>query len=623
MIAAILVGLLKANLTAGAAVLLVLAVRKLVRPWFGARAAYALWLAPLVAAATVLLPHPQLATPMSPIVLSAETAAISVADEFVAQAPVVAQAGWPDALTLLFAAWLVGTLAAGALVLWRQRRFTATMGRLAPSETEGLFRAESPDVGPAVVGVFRPRIVAPADFEARFAPDERTLILTHERAHLAGGDSAINAFACAAQCVNWFNPLVHLAVHVLRIDQELACDAAVIGRFPAQRRAYAELLLKTQIAHHPLPLGCLWPAGADHPLKERIAMLKSPPPAGAMRALGLAVAAGLSLGAGGLAWAAQPAASHLEPADAAKLLRPGETIMCKPDANRELHNCEIKGSPFTAIATAADVQREWPAQAKAAGLTGWVVLQCAPNLAAGRLEGCKGYHYGGAAERPELKAAFETAAARVISVIRLKTNPGPNDAVLPPTGFYTIEFNDHPSLPGGPPTNPPVTRYPDFLPDRDGKVAAPRKVSEAASPAHKLLAAFAPPARPTQKESPTPTAQAAPTPAGGVAAFLRSPNWSRRPTLEDLVQAYPPEAVKAKVEGDAVLHCQVTATGKLADCSVLRETPEGAGFGAAALRLTDLFEAREQAPDGGPKRGTDIRMPVRFRLPNAAAPSAN
>jgi beta-lactamase regulating signal transducer with metallopeptidase domain len=613
---AILMGLLKANLAAGAAVLFVLAVRKLVRSRFGARAAYALWLAPLAAAAAVLLPHPQLVTPMSPMVRSAETAAISMADEFVAQAPARAQTGWPDALTLLFAAWLAGTLAAGALVLWRQRRFTATMGRLAPSETEGLFRAESPDVGPAVVGVFRPRIVAPADFEARFAPDERALILSHERAHLAGGDAAINALACAAQCVSWFNPLVHLAVRALRIDQELACDAAVIGRFPAQRRAYAELLLKTQIASQPLPFGCHWPAGADHPLKERIAMLKSPLPAGSMRRMGLVVAAALSVGIGGLAWSAQP--SHLEPADAAKLVGPGETFLCKPDANRELHNCEIKGSPFAVIATAADVQREWPAEAKKAGLTGWVTLQCAPNLGSGRFESCKGYHYGGAAERPDLQTAFEQAAVRVIGVIRLKTKLTAHDAVLPPAGFYTIEFNDHPAMLGGPPVGPPTTRYPDFLPDLHGRVAAPVAVKTPASyaPEHYVL---------------PPRAAEPRTRLNGLQPAAFKSIWIKKPTGDDLVALYPAEAAKANVSAALTMTCRIASDGLLYGCSVgpvdlSADTGTGitqataSDFKSAAMRMTALFQMDPaQIDEAG---GTDgmIRIPVRFALPRAPQP---
>jgi len=120
-----------------------------------------------------------------------------------------------------------------------------------------------------------------------------------------------------------------------------------------------------------------------------------------------------------------------------------------------------------------------------------------------------------------------------------------------------------------------------------------------------------------------PAGQAARTPEAALAAFLQSPNWWRRPTIEELVQVYPAEAVKANIEGDVVLRCHVTETGKLADCGVLRETPPDAGFGAAALKLTPLFEAREQTPPGGPKRGTDVRIPIRFRLPTPPPAPSN
>ena len=143
----------------------------------------------------------------------------------------------------------------------------------------------------------------------------------------------------------------------------------------------------------------------------------------------------------------------------------------------------------------------------------------------------------------------------------------------------------------------------DVSPGAADRRVTPRvRDSETAPAGRKVAAPLAPPA--------------AQTPAAALAAFLQSPNWSRRPTVADLVRAYPAEAVKANVEGDVVLHCRVTAAGQLADCGVLRETPQGAGFGAAALSLTPLFEAREQTPEGGPKRGSDIRLPIRFRLPS-------
>jgi bla regulator protein blaR1 len=615
MIGLILMGLAKANLAAGAATLAVLAVRTAVRPRFGAQASYLLWLAPLAAGLAVLAPHPAARTVINPIVLTA-TAAV---DEFVAAAPAALSAG-PDWAAIAFGLWVAGVVAALTVLLRRQAVFVAAMGRLEPFAAGGVFRAQSPDVGPAVVGIFRPRIVAPADFETRFGADERELILAHERVHLRRGDAAVNAIACAVQCLCWFNPLVHLAARLLRIDQELACDATVIGRFPTARRTYAELLLKTQLFTQPLPLGCHWPAGAEHPLKARIAMLKSPLPERAMRGLGVVVVAGLTLGAGTLAWAAQP--SHLEPADAARLAGPGETVMCRPDAKRELHNCEIKGTPFAVIATPADVAREWPAQAKKAGLTGWVTLNCSTNRATARLEGCSGYHYGGAAERPELKAAFETAALRVISVIRLKANPGPNDAALPKSGFYTIEFNDHPNMPGGAPaTNPPATRFPDYLPGPPTPAAA----KTAPRPVSRVPVSYAPPASYTP-----PAGFAEPkTNAQSASAAPFHSIWSKKPTGDDMIRLYPAEALAKDLTGDVTMSCKVGADGRLNGCTTDRATVSGdtgpapaadPGFGAATLELAKLFQMEPTDRQGAPTVGAVIRIPVRFRIPHPPQP---
>src|SRR5690606_182279 len=115
--------------------------------------------------------------------------------------------------------------------------------------------------GPALVGAWRARIVLPADFERRYDTLERELILAHERVHLARGDAWVNAFVALLRSLNWFNPLVHLAAAKFRLDQELACDAAVIARFPRARRRYADAMLKVQLAGQAwqelrLPVGC-------------------------------------------------------------------------------------------------------------------------------------------------------------------------------------------------------------------------------------------------------------------------------------------------------------------------------------------------------------------------------
>jgi hypothetical protein len=167
-------------------------------------------------------------------------------------------------------------------------------------------RARRGGVGPAVIGLIAPRILIPRDFAERYSPKEQALVLAHEQAHLARQDSRLNGLVAAAQCLGWFNPLVHLAARLTRIDQELACDEAVANRFPDARRAYAEVLMKAQLAVLPLPLGCYWPSRTQHPLIERVAMLKRPRIGRARWRAGAVVLGCLWAGAGLAAWASQP-----------------------------------------------------------------------------------------------------------------------------------------------------------------------------------------------------------------------------------------------------------------------------------------------------------------------------
>ena len=188
--------------------------------------------------------------------------------------------------------WLAGA----AIALIRLARRQADFGRAVRAGT----------AGPAVVGVLKPRIVTPADFAGRYTARERELVLAHEAAHIARQDSRVNALVAALRCVAWFNPLVHVLGHALRIDQELACDAQVMARRPGVRRSYAEAMLKAQLALKPLPLGCYWPAAARHPLAQRIALLARPAPGRAAHMLGLVSVGGCALVVGWSAWAARP-----------------------------------------------------------------------------------------------------------------------------------------------------------------------------------------------------------------------------------------------------------------------------------------------------------------------------
>jgi TonB family protein len=286
-------------LASSAAILLVLLLRKPMRTHFGAHTAYALWLLVPLAAAVALLPAPVASMAMQIMPLSAVPALIPVA-------PAVPVVNAFDPLPWLGVAWALGLAISLAVLAWQQRRFVRALGRLSVVG-ERIVRAEATAGCPALVGAWQPRVVLPADFERRYSAAERDLILAHERAHCARGDAQLNVFAALLRCLFWFNPLVHIAASRFRFDQELACDAAVIARFPEARRPYADAMLKTQLADIGLPAGCYWQS--SHPLKERISMLKQPLPGRARRVLGIAVACSLILSGSYAAWAMQPAQS--------------------------------------------------------------------------------------------------------------------------------------------------------------------------------------------------------------------------------------------------------------------------------------------------------------------------
>lgn len=240
MMSSLLAELIRMNLAGAAAVLVVLAVRVPARRYFGPELAYSLWAAPPLVALVSLMPGP-----VTDIAAPIDTLAVAVRD-------------W-SALVLF--AWALGVVVMLAGLAHAQRRFVQT--------------ARAGKAGPSVVGVITPRIYMPPD-DGRYTAEERALIRAHEREHVDRSDPRAGALAAALQALCWFNPFVHLGAHAMRLDQELACDAAVLRRRPKDRALYAKTLLKTQLDAQFLPLGCRWTARGLHPLEVRVGLLRSP-----------------------------------------------------------------------------------------------------------------------------------------------------------------------------------------------------------------------------------------------------------------------------------------------------------------------------------------------------------
>src|SRR5688572_14403108 len=287
------------TLVSSVSILMVLSTRHLARRAFGASVAYRAWLLVPISMLALFIPGARDAG--YELVIQAQVGPVSA---LVTQS-LGASLGADTAVNRqawLIGAWSVGTLLFVAYVAGLQRAFVKGLGTL--SEFQGTLRAQTAAGCPALIGVLRPKVVLPDDFETRYTAQEQSLILAHENVHLRRLDALWNALTVLVRSVFWFNPLIHIAANRMRVDQELACDAAVIERHPASRRIYAGAMLKTQLADAALPVGCHWTS--THPFKERLEMIKSEIPTRARRALGGSVLAVVSVLVGYAAWAAEP-----------------------------------------------------------------------------------------------------------------------------------------------------------------------------------------------------------------------------------------------------------------------------------------------------------------------------
>jgi beta-lactamase regulating signal transducer with metallopeptidase domain len=146
---------------------------------------------------------------------------------------------------------------------------------------------------PATMGWRRPLVVVPPDCEMQ---DEQELaaIFWHELKHVQRKDSLWNGVAQLCTGLLWFHPGVHHAATELKVERELACDAAVVREHPQSRDVYASCLLRFASARVPALTG-IEMASAPTLLKRRIGSILTERPrmSGWSRACRAAVNVGL------------------------------------------------------------------------------------------------------------------------------------------------------------------------------------------------------------------------------------------------------------------------------------------------------------------------------------------
>jgi TonB family protein len=97
--------------------------------------------------------------------------------------------------------------------------------------------------------------------------------------------------------------------------------------------------------------------------------------------------------------------------------------------------------------------------------------------------------------------------------------------------------------------------------------------------------------------------------------IIETPRFTEIPSAVEMARHYPKSALRQRLGGNAVLHCEITLQGLLSDCRVLSENPPSLGFGDAALALAPNFRVAPRIVDGKSLSQGQITIPIRFIMP--------
>ena len=98
------------------------------------------------------------------------------------------------------------------------------------------------------------------------------------------------------------------------------------------------------------------------------------------------------------------------------------------------------------------------------------------------------------------------------------------------------------------------------------------------------------------------------------ASIITNPEWVRRPTGREFARYYPRQAMTDRIDGDVVVQCRISVSGRIEDCITVSESPRGYGFGGASEVISESFWMRPPTADDEAFGEALINIPISWRM---------
>jgi len=225
---------------------------------------------------------------------------------------------------------------------------------------------------------FGATILLPADY-ASWSDAKRAAVLAHERAHVANRDFAFQLLAQMHKTLFWFSPLAWWLPRQLSLSSEQMSDDAAI-RATGDRTGYAQILIQFARGSErsQAVVAMARPATVAKRIERVVAEEELPPPLGAPRRMGLAIAL-VSL-AFGVASCSADKREQVKPATDATASSTPQPPTAQPSTALAYAPLPEPVAPANGSMPKSNkaiplTQPQYPPKSRRAGQTGTVVLQ--------------------------------------------------------------------------------------------------------------------------------------------------------------------------------------------------------------------------------------------------------